>query len=466
MTLMRSNPIQAAQQTIETPVQALPVPLAPASVSPCEGFFCRAEERLPGAHRIIAVFRLDGFIDERICSAAIDHLQRRHPKLRAAIVRDPDGRLRYHFDREAPPIRRDFKDYDGTECSWREEARRLVRIPIPLTGPFIAFSVFRNRDLDKSVLIVCTHHGIADGISSMMLVDDLLTEYARIEAQSSAPTRPALEFVSVAHAAETPGWRKRWWLLRRFVRLRLEERRARQTALPESPKLQPIPQWEHWCFSAEETSTLVQRCRQEKASLAGVLVSAAYCSLMKCLPDSEALFRSQIPFSVRGTAESPAGKISPYDVGAFVGQMIEFHRVTKQTDFWELARSARESVKGFVDNGGPSLAYNLIALSEKQMLSQAGHKMRPSGEKRPTLLVTNYGTVRMGETYGSLRAREGITTFNNFPQGATLAIAALTMGGRLNVGLAAGTLEPTFWYLLRKEVRGHLDATMKPAGQG
>lgn len=462
-----SQPIQTATQTLQTPIQNPPTVEsgAPVLLSPCEGCFWRMEESSPGSHRNAAVVRLDGFIEERIFGLAVDHLQRRHPKLRAEVVREPDGRLRYHSNREAPPITREIKDYEGQECSWREEGFRLLQIPIPATGPFIAITVFRNRELNRSVLIIGTHHAIADGTSSMMLLDDLLTEYARIEAQSPAPARAARELVSVARANETPGWRNRWWLLRRFMKLRLEERRGRQTLLPEAPLHQRVPQWEHWCFSAEETSTLIRRCRQEKASLAGALISAAYCSLMKCLPDSEALFRSQIPFNMRESAEGPAGKVSSYDVGCFVSHMNEFHRVTKQTEFWDLARSATQSVVGFFLSGGPSLGWNLTVLAEKKMLTQAAAKLMPSDYKRPTMLFTNFGNFRMGEIYGSLRAREAITTFNNFLTGPSLAMAALTMGGRLNVGFAGASLDPAFWRLLRDEVRGRLDAMIKPAGQ-
>jgi NRPS condensation-like uncharacterized protein len=424
------------------------------------------EEHLPGSHRNAAVLRLDGFVEEAIFDAALDHVQQRHPKLRAEVVTGPDGRLRYHSNRAAPPITREIKDYEGQECSWREEGFRLLQIPVPATGPFVAITVFRNRELNKSVLIIGTHHAIADGTSSIMILDDLLTEYARIEAQSSEPARPARELVSVARAHETAGWRNRWWLLRRFMRLRLEERRGHQTLLPETPPNQRAPQWEHWCFSPEETSTLIRRCRQEKASLAGALISAAYCSLMKCLPDSEGLFRSQIPFNIRESAEGPAGKISSYDVGCFVSHMNEFHRVTKQTEFWDLARSATQSVIGFFFAGGPSLGWNLTVLAEKKMMTQAASKLMPSDYKRPTMLLTNFGNFRMGEIYGSLHARECITTFNNFRNGASLAMAALTMGGRLNVGFAGASLEPAFWSLLRDEVRRHLDAMIKPAGRG
>ncbi len=463
-----SDPIQSAAHALETPVQnpATVDSPAPVLLSPCEGYFWRIEESLPGAYRNAAVFRLDGFIEESIFGEAIDHLQQRHPKLRAEVVRGPDGRLRYRSGRTAPPIRREIKDYEGHECPWREEGVRLLQIPTPAAGPFIAITVFRNRELNKSVLLISTHHSIADGPSAMMLVDDLLTEYARIEAQSSAPARPALNLVSLARVRETVNWRNRWWLLRRFVRLRLEERRARQTLLPESPQLQRVPQWEHWCFSPEETSAMVRRCRQEKASLVGALVAAAYCGLIKCLPDSEALFRSQMPFNVRELAEGPAGEISPYDIGCFVSHMNEFHRVTKQTQFWDLARSTTESVIGFFYHGGPSLAYNLTALTEKQMLTQAACKLMPSGVKRPTMLVTNFGNVRLGEKYGSLHARETITTFNNFLNGPSLAMAGLIMGGRLNVGFAGASLEPAFWRFLRDEVRGNLDAMTKPAARG
>jgi hypothetical protein len=459
---------QPSTHTLRTPIQSPPTVESSGLVplSPGEGYFWRREERWPGYHRITAVFRLDGFIEEGIFSSAVDHLQQRHPKLRAEIVRGPGGRLQYRSGGPAPPIRREIKNYEGQECPWREEGRRLFQIPITATGPFILITVFRNRERNKSVLIISTHHGIADGISAMMLGDDLLTEYGRIEAQSSMPARPALSLATMPRVPQRAGWRNRWWLLRRFIRLRLEERRARQTLLPESPQLHPVPQWEHWCFSPEQTSTIVQRCHEEKASLIGAFVSAVYCSLMKCLSDSEALFKWQVPFSLRQWAGGPAGKISPYDVGCFVGIMNEFHRVTKQTEFWDLARSVSASVKGFVHNGGPSMAYNLTALGEKRMPAQTASGAAPSEGLRPTLLATNYGNVSMAGMYGSLRTREVITTFNNFLFGSSLALAALTVGGRLNVGFAAGNLEPAFWRRLHGEVRGRLDAVTSPAERG
>jgi hypothetical protein len=69
----------------------------------------------------------------------------------------------------------------------------------------------------------------------------------------------------------------------------------------------------------------------------------------------------------------------------------------------------------------------------------------------------------MGEVYGTLRVREGITTLNNFLNGPSLAIASLTLGGRLNVGFAAGNLEPAFWERLRSEFRQRLHAMIQPA---
>ena len=409
------------------------------------------------------MFRLEGYIQDQIFGAALDHLQRRHPKLRAEVIRGQDRRLCYNFSGAAQPLRFEVKDYDGKECHWREEARRLLQIPISAVGPFVAFSVLKNRELNRSVLVMSGHHAIVDGMSAMMLVDDLLTEYARLDAQSSEGARPPLQPVSVARAQEAAGWKDRWWLLRRFMRLRIEERRARQTALPESSSLQPVPQWEHWVFSPEETFLLMQRCRQEKVSLAGALVSAVYCGLMNCMPASEAWFKSQIPFSLRESAEGPAGKVSAYDVGCFVSQMNEFHCVAKPLDYWGLARFTRNSILGFVNKGGPALCYNLTAMAERKLFTQSAAKVTPPAGERPTLLVTNYGTVRMGETYGSLRMQEAMTTFNTFPDGPSLAMAALTMGERLNVVFAAGNLEPAFWHLLRDEVRGHLDAIIKPA---
>src|SRR5204862_7447865 len=95
-----------------------------------------------------------------------------------------------------------------------------------------AWTVPRTRSRDRSDLILSVHHAIADGRSALMLVDDLLTEYASLETHVDEPPRPMSPVLSAARAAVSGGWRNRLWLARRFVRIRREQRRSGRTSLP------------------------------------------------------------------------------------------------------------------------------------------------------------------------------------------------------------------------------------------
>ena len=159
------------------------------------------------------------------------------------IAQGGDGRLRYKFEQVAPPIPFEIKDYDEEEPPWREETRRLLQLGFPAAGPLAAVTVLRSQSRGCSELLLTAHHAIADGLSVIMLVDDLLTEYAKAEAHFEGLPRPALPFVTAPRAKPSGGWLGRLRLLRRFMRLQRQERRAHQTSLPEARGIPPQSQW-------------------------------------------------------------------------------------------------------------------------------------------------------------------------------------------------------------------------------
>lgn len=429
-------------------------------LSPVERMYWRVEENLLGSCRIVVLVRLHGCIEADLLSVALQHIQWRHPKLRSAITEGADGVPRYQFGRQVPPIQSEITDYDGDESPWREEIRRLMQLRFPPGGPLAVVAVLRNRSQNCSVLILSAHHAILDGASGILLIDDLLTEYARVETHSEEDPRPALPAVSAMRAKPSGGWFGRLRLLRRFMRLQRREKRSPQTSLPEAPGISVQPQRVHWVLSPEDTTRLLRRCRDEQASLGGALVAAVYCGLMDCLPVSEAFFKCQLPFDLRDQLEGSSGTVTARDLGCFLSLMNEFHHVPQPPAFWDLARSTHLSIQTFVRNGGPSFGYNLSAIAAKRIFVGASRKLLASRGKRLTLLVTNMGLVDLRDRYGSLHPQDCIASFNNDVIGPTLALAALTMGQRLNIGLAGGNLDPEFWQRLQIAVRRRLDVAV------
>jgi Condensation domain len=430
--------------------------IEPLPLSPVDNLFWSVGERFGGA-RIVLILRLDGCIEADYLAPALTRLQRRHPKLRAAIVRGRDGRNRYHFDPPPPPIPFEIADYDTEETPWREETRRLLKVGFPAAGPLAGVTILRSRAHARSELLLSVHHAIADGRSALMLVDDLLTEYANAEANLDSPPRPVLPAVTADHAVASGGWRSRLWMLRRMVRLQREDRRSRLTVLPESPDIPPQSQWVHWVYSREDTLRLVRRCRKEGTSFGGAQLAAACCGLMECLTVPTGMFKCQFPFDLREELQGSPGRVTAQDLGCFLSTMNEYYEVPQRSAFWDLARRAHHDLQGFVQQGGPSLYFNLAQTGSNRLLARATPRAIQSNARRITLLATNYGVVNVRDTYGSLRPRECTLTFKNDVIGPSLVMEALVMGQRLNIGLCAESLEPAFWDKLQTAIRKHFD---------
>ncbi len=432
----------------------------PVLLGPIEGMFWRIEEGMAGAFRVTVLLQLDGCIESSFLTVALQRLQQRHPKLRAGIAKGRKGRLHYQFEQPSQAIPFTITDHEGEELPWREETRRMLQSSFPSSGPFAAISVLRNRSRGCCTLLLTVHHAIADGMSGIMLLDDLLSEYAKAEENLELPPCPALPAVTVNRAKSSGGWRRRFRLVRRFMRLQREERRAQQTTLPESRHVPPQSQWMHWVFSREDTRKLVRLCRKEQTSISGVMVAATCCGLMDCLPVPEALFKCQFPFNIREVLEGPAGPVTPQDLGCFVSVMNEFYEVSQNPTFWDLARRAHGDIQRFLQQEGPSFGYNMAALAAHPLLLRSAPRVMSSSNKRVTLLATNYGVINIHDAYGSLRPRGCTLTFKNDGVGPSLILEALVMGQQLNLGLAADELEPAFWEQLRTAIRKHLDAAL------
>ncbi len=434
----------------------------PVLLSPVESYFWRFETDLAGAFRVLVLVRLDGCVEAGFLKDALEQLQHRHPKLRARIVEGADGRLRYRFDGALSPIPFEITDWEGEESPWRDEARRLLEIDLTSAASLAAVSVLRLRSRSRSELLFLVSHAIADGLSAITLVDDLLTEYERAEACLEGPRGPALPVVTARRAQPSSCWRGRFRLLRRFIRLKRAESRSPVTALPGAPDIPPQSQWVHWVFSREETVALVRSCRKEKTSLSGVLLAAVCVGLTECLSGQDVVFKWQLPFDLRETLQADTGPVTANDLGCFVSNMNGLVTYTERAALWDLARRIHEEIQTFIELGGPSFGYNMASMSYRtwaamsRMFPRLFLKLTPSAQQRETLLVSNYGVVSIREAYGSLRPRECTLTFKNQITGPSLVVEALVIGQRLNIGFDADDLEPAFWEQLQRAVARYL----------
>jgi hypothetical protein len=433
-----------------------PERLDPLVLSPIEAAFWRVEENFDGAYRAVVLFRLDGCIAADLLTSALWRVQCRHPKLRAQVKQGDDGRLRYVFENTPRAIPFEIRDYGEEDFPWREQTRRLLQRGFPANGPFAAVTVLRSRARGRSDLLLLVHHAIADGLAAIMLVDDLLTEYAKVETESDSPPPSAMPPVTAVRAKSSSGWLSRFWLARRFLRLRREDKRLHQTHLPQAPDIPQQSEWSLFVFSPEETVRLVRRCRKERTSLGGVLVAAVCTALMECLDIPKGVFKCQFPLNVREQLDAPGGRVTPQDLGCFVSLMTEIYEVSQRPAFWKLARYTQRALEIFTRHGGPSFCYNMAAVASSRMFARAVPRLLASRE-RVTLLANNYGVLNVANKYGSLRPLECTLTFRNYADGPSLVVQALVLAQRLNVGIVADGLDPAFWNRFQLAVHSQLE---------
>lgn len=436
-----------------------------------EGLFWRFEDELEGAFRGTVVVRLDGVIEDGPLRVALQQLQQRHPKLRSGVALESDQHWYYRFETLPGPIPFEIKDFDEAEMPWRDEARRLTMRRFSPGEPLAAVAVLRSRTWVRSELFLTASHAIADGVSAIMLVGDLLTEYAKAEEQPNSPLGSSLPAITALRATSSGGWGRRIQLLHRSMRLQREEKRMPLTQLPENYDIAPLSQWAHWVFSPGDTLALIRRCRKEQTSMSGAMVAAVFCGLMDCLSVPEASFKCLIPFDIREFLEGSSGPVTTRDLGCFACAMSGLVSIKKNPSFWDVARLAHRDIQNFVDLKGPSFIYNLGGMlvdfkaMMRRLLRKQPQKWEAKPEPRPaTLLATNYGVLDLRDRYGSLRPRECTLTFNNGRVGPLLIMESLVMRQQLNLGFACGGLEPEFWEKLQVAVRGYLDAAIANRG--
>ncbi|WP_051947809.1 condensation domain-containing protein [Streptomyces scabiei] len=126
-------------------------------------------------HIVPSPFHVEGELDTARLATAVAQLGRRHPMLRARIVRDPDGtRLTWAGAPDIPMAEH------KTDQPLEAFVRTLWQRPFDLdSGPLARVDVVRGED--ATVLLITVHHIVFDGASVLLLLADLRQAYAGID---------------------------------------------------------------------------------------------------------------------------------------------------------------------------------------------------------------------------------------------------------------------------------------------
>lgn len=229
-------------------------------VGAVERLFYRYAERNPAHHSIVAEF--DVVLGEDQVRTALNAVQERHPLLSAHVEDRPATRLGFYRADTVAPI--ELAVYRREDARWQSLAAEELRRPFDRSTAPLMRAVLMNGPSSSAILLTF-EHAMADGISAVMVVRDLV----------SALNGNALPALSVLPAQED--------VIRHTLpsedELAVPELRPRDPRMFEPGLIRTfdgaVPHVSSMAMSNAESARLLDSCRTERTTVPAAIVTAA-----------------------------------------------------------------------------------------------------------------------------------------------------------------------------------------------
>jgi len=377
-------------------------------------------------HNMVVVVRIRGALRPDRLRDALSKAQERHPMLRVNTEVGPGG-IPWFSSEGVGAI--PLTVVEGVELHADEQladtelaSTFTMNQAGPSRLPLMRAALLLPRDpAQPAALVLTTQHVIADGLSMVFLVRDLLRFMEDPEASMTALDAPAsaqdlLPFPVRRRIPTSP--RRFWlvfWLTRAYVRLRFGRRPA------SAPERQTFHR--SWELTVEQTDHLLACCKREAVS-----VHAALCAAF--LPGFPAI---HTPVNVRPFLARPVGE----SVGLFVGTALVKMRYREAQGFWGNARRFHRALRRKLRD-----PFRIYRLFSRAVPAEAVRRLGPllvtmTAHERP-FGITNLGTLD-GKGV-QLRGRDlEIESFFGAVSGIVDAsvLTVCTLGGRMRFHLLA-----------------------------
>jgi NRPS condensation-like uncharacterized protein len=387
----------------QTPATALPRPLGA-----LEKMFWLADQNRP-MHFAIAA-EVGGSTAIAQWQEALDRVCRQSALIWSPIVPDKRGAPVFTpVPRGSIPLH----VVANAMSEWTAHVAAELNLPFDASSaPLLRATLLHGAD--RSVLILCVHHSIADGLALSLLMRDVLRAFA------GEPVRLSAETASIEHLVAA-----------RDNAVPVPQADATREARPPLPYRLldgSTPQVEALRLTAETTRSLRERARLERSTLHGALCAALTAAASTVVPDwSDVPLRVLSPIDVRSRMLNGSEHFA-----ACVTAVILEDQVGRP-DFWTRARS-------FSDQLEPAKSAEAIA-ARVGMLHDLMSPIATVQQAREflahgfcaELLLTNLGAVALEDAYGplTLQALWGPSVNNGFAMGQTVGV--VTVGNRLHL---------------------------------
>lgn len=327
---------------------------------------------------------------------ALAWTQQRHPLLGVRIILDSLGHPWLTEDSAAIPLRVVQRQ---SEQQWQQEVEQELAHPFNWNqAPLIRIVLVHGAD--RSELIVTCHHAIADGLSGVYLLRDLLQAVGIPGSQQQIlPERPAYEYLTpIAHKIQPPTGQSQ-----------LEWVNPSQTTPILPAKTRPF-RLLTWSLSPEETATLIRRCQQAQTSVHAAICAAFLLAIAQSthsqddtkvqrLEQQPITLKSLTPINIRQFLIPPIQE----DFGYYFTSSILAHPITPDVSLWDLAHAIKAQLNEKIS---PDQIFAHLPEAQAFIATSPsidGIKKMFQELYRYDVLISNFGRLQIPTQYGHLQ---------------------------------------------------------------
>ncbi|MEI6668044.1 MAG: condensation domain-containing protein [Acidobacteriota bacterium] len=307
---------------------------------------------------VVSVLRLDGALPAATLRAALDDVQRRHPLLRATIVKEGGG-YAYHFD-AAGPIPLDVCERTGPD-HWIAATQDELHARFD----YVAGPLMRCRyllDPRGGDLIISMPHNIVDAVSATSLFRELLALCAGQapddagdnggEGRTPASALYPKAYTGLGMVRATAAYMGSQ--MADEISFRWNSRGGRTPPIAKTARQEILP----IRFSPSLTDAIVQASRRRRVTLNAILSAAMVSAVQRRLYPSPRVPLRHIIFN--DLRSRLTRTLPPTMLGCYLSMFRLTVMVEPDKGFWPLAEQIQASTTRAAHSGERYLAYAMI----------------------------------------------------------------------------------------------------------
>jgi NRPS condensation-like uncharacterized protein len=380
------------------------------------------------------VAKLQGQFSVDLLSTVLRQVQQHHPLLRVRIATDAIGQPKFVETDAEIPIRLVARTDDR---HWQAELEVEMACSLDWQVAPLLRVVLLQSGAESELMIIC-HHAIADGLSGVYLMRDILqglgdTIFERSELSAALSLESALPGI-----APSP------------------EAIAKPTDYPPPLSRPPQPHIHTVVLSPKLTQQLIQRSRAEHTTVHGAISAAFLLALTQQDVKLSDMMRCSHPVNARSQLSLPM----PDAVGLYVCLRMTTHSLEADSAFWDVARSVKSQLSQ-IDTAQQLVEERQLRQPMMANLTDATAFVEAAQSQYLCQLnVTNLGRIDMAQQYGNIRIEAlHAPAVTSGVVGRNVGVA--TLGDRLALTLSSTPLIDVDWAQSERAATAFLSAGVK-----